>query len=106
MQDLVAFLPLIGIALVFWLLVIRPQSRRQRELRHMQATLEVGERVMLTSGVYGTLREVGDQTVAVEIADGVTITVARAAVGQVVERDRPEEVRPDETAGPAQAEEN
>lgn len=106
MQDLVAFLPLIGIALVFWLLVIRPQSRRQRELRHMQATLEVGERVMLTSGVYGTLREVGDQTVAVEIADGVTITVARAAVGQVVESERPDVARPDETAGPAQAEEN
>ena len=84
MQDLVAFLPLIGIALVFWLLVIRPQSRKQRELRHMQSTLEVGERIMLTSGVFGTLRKMGDETVDVEIADGVTITVARAAVGQVV----------------------
>jgi preprotein translocase subunit YajC len=98
-QDLVAFLPLIGIALVFWLLVIRPQSRRQRELRHMQSTLEVGERVMLTSGIYGTLRDVGDQTVDVEIADGVTVTVARGAVGQLVEEtDRGE---PDDTEGPA-----
>jgi preprotein translocase subunit YajC len=64
----------------------------------MQSTLEVGERVMLTSGIHGTLREVGDQTVAVEIADGVTITVARAAVGQLVVADRDE---PDDTAGPA-----
>jgi preprotein translocase subunit YajC len=103
-QDVVAFLPLIGIALVFWLLVIRPQSRRQRELRNMQSTLEVGERVMLTSGVYGTLREVGEETVGVEIADGVTITVARGAVGQVVEREqvgRNETDETDETAGPA-----
>ncbi len=84
MQDLVAFLPLIGIALVFWLLVIRPQSRRGRELRQMQSSLEVGNRVMLTSGVYGTLTEVTDQTVGLEIADGVRITVARGAVGQVV----------------------
>ncbi len=85
MQDLVAFLPLIGIALVFWLLVIRPQSRRQRELRQMQSTLDVGDRVMLTSGVYGTLREATDETVRVEVADGVVITVARAAIGQVVD---------------------
>ena len=91
MQDLVAFLPLIGIALVFWLLVIRPQSRRQRELRDMQSSLEVGERVMLTSGIYGTLREVGDETVAVEIADGVSITVARGAVGQLVDTSKPDE---------------
>jgi preprotein translocase subunit YajC len=97
-QDLVAFLPLIGIALVFWLLVIRPQSRRQRELRDMQSSLDVGERVMLTSGVYGTLREVGDQTVAVEIAPGVTITVARAAVGQIVTATDATET--DNTAGP------
>lgn len=106
MQDLVAFLPLIGIALVFWLLVIRPQSRRQRELRDMQSSLEVGERVMLTSGVYGTLREVGDQTVGVEVADGVVITVARGAVGQVV--DRPLPGGPDDTPtdGPRTAEES
>ncbi len=88
MQDLVGFLPLIGLVLIFWLLVIRPQSRRQRELRNMQSTLEVGERVMLTSGIYGTLREVGDETVAVEIAPGVTITVARGAVGQLVDPSR------------------
>ena len=102
MQDLVAFLPLIGIALIFWLLVIRPQSRRQRELRHMQSTLEVGERVMLTSGVYGTLREVGGETVAVEIADGVTVTVARGAIGQIVHM----KAEPDGPTGPADAEES
>ena len=106
MQDLVAFLPLIGIALVFWLLVIRPQSRRQRELRDMQSSLEVGERVMLTSGIYGTLREVGDQTVEVEIADGVAITVARAAVGQVVERTLPGGPDDTPTDGPRTAEES
>jgi preprotein translocase subunit YajC len=106
-QDLVAFLPLIGIALVFWLLVIRPQGRRQRELRNMQSTLEVGERVMLTSGIYGTLREVGDETVAVDIADGVTVTVARGAVGQVVDvSDRDEPDATDESHRPGDGEES
>jgi preprotein translocase subunit YajC len=101
-QDLVAFLPLIGIALIFWLLVVRPQSRRQRELRSMQSSLEVGEQVMLTSGVYGTLREVGEETVSLEIADGVRITVARAAVGQIA----PTTPEPDGPTGPADAEES
>ena len=88
MQDLVAFLPLIGIALVFWLLVIRPQSRRQRELAAMQSALEVGDQVMLTSGIHGTLREMGDDTVSVEIAPGVVVTVARGAIGKMLDAGR------------------
>jgi preprotein translocase subunit YajC len=75
---------LVGIALLFWLVLIRPQVRRQRELGHMQSTLEVGDEVMLTSGVFGTVRGVDDDVAQVEIAEGVTIKVARGAVGQVV----------------------
>jgi len=60
----------------------------------MQSTLEVGDEVMLTSGVYATVRSLDEDVAQVEIADGVTIKVARGAVGQVV---RAEEV-PDGTA--------
>ena len=84
MQDLFPVLFLVGIALLFWLVLIRPQARRQRELVHMQSTLEVGDEVMLTSGVYGTLRGLDEDVAEVEIADGVTIKVARGAIGQVV----------------------
>jgi preprotein translocase subunit YajC len=75
---------LVGIALLFWLLLVRPQVRRQRELVHLQSTLEVGDEVILTSGVYGTVRGLEDGVAQVEIADGVAIRVARGAVGQVV----------------------
>jgi len=77
----VEFLPLIGIALLFWLLLIRPQAKRQRELRGMQDSLTVGNQVILTSGIYGTVREVVDDDLRVEIADGVVIRVARGAIG-------------------------
>jgi len=77
----VEFLPLIGIALLFWVLLIRPQAKRQRELREMQQSLSVGDEVVLTSGIHGVLREVGDGDVRVEIAEGVVIRVARGAVG-------------------------
>ena len=76
-------LPLVGIALLFWLFIIRPASRRQKELRGMQSSLSVGDQIVLTSGVFGTVREVDDETVRVEIADGVTIKVARGAVGSI-----------------------
>jgi preprotein translocase subunit YajC len=94
-QEIVPVLTLVGFALLMWLLLVRPQARRQRELAHMQSTLEVGDEVVLTSGVYGTVRALDDAVAQVEIADGVTIRVARGAVGQVVgdgslERDVPE----------------
>ena len=49
----------------------------------MQSTLEVGDEVMLTSGVYGTVRSLDEAVAQVEIAEGVTIRVARGAIGQV-----------------------
>lgn len=78
------FLPLVGIVLLFWLFIIRPQSRRQKELRSMQSSLSVGDEVMLTSGVYASVREVADDHALVEIAEGVVIKVALGAVGNKV----------------------
>ena len=75
------FLPLVGIALLFWVLLIRPQAKRQRELRGMQDSLSVGDEVVLTSGIYGTVRGVDDGDLRVEVAEGVTIRVARGAIG-------------------------
>ena len=89
-QEILPVLTLVGFALLLWLLLVRPQTRRQRELARMQSTLEVGDEVMLTSGVYGTLRGLDEDVAQVEIADGVTIRVARGAVGQVLrETDTP-----------------
>lgn len=80
------FLPLVGIVLLFWLFIIRPQSRRQKELRSMQSSLSVDDEVMLTSGVFATVREIADDHVKVEIAEGVVIKVAAGAVGSRIEQ--------------------
>ena len=95
MQDVTPLLFLVGIALLFWLLLVRPQARRQRELARMQSTLEVGDEVMLTSGVLGTVRALDDEFAHVEIAPGVTIKVVRGAVGQVVREDRTPDDEPE-----------
>jgi len=79
-------LPLVGIALLFWLFIIRPASRRQKELGRMQSSLTIGDEVVLTSGVFGTVRGLEDDHVLVEIAAGVEIKVARGAIGTVTQR--------------------
>jgi preprotein translocase subunit YajC len=62
----------------------------------MQSTLEVGDEVVLTSGVYGTVRGLDEGVANVEIADGVTVRVARGAIGQVLLDDaEPDDAEPD-----------
>ena len=94
MPALVQLVPFIGIALLFWFLLIRPASKRQKELARMQSSLKAGDEVVLTSGIFGVLRETGER-LRVQIADGVTIEVARGAVGAVAQpglaSDEPEE---------------
>ena len=83
-MELASLLPIVGIALLFWLLLIRPAQRRQRETRQMQASLALGDEVMLTSGIYAVIRSLSDDRVTVEVSPGVTIDVARGAIGTVV----------------------
>jgi preprotein translocase subunit YajC len=83
-DNLFPILPLVGIAVLFWLILIRPAQRRQRALSQLQGQVSVGDEVMLTSGIYGTVRGLDDQTVSLEVSDGVTLKVVRAAVGSVV----------------------
>lgn len=88
MDTLVGLLPIIAIALVFWLLIIRPQMRRQRELVQMQSAISAGDEVLLSSGVFGTIAAIEDTHLMVTIAPGVEIKVARGAVAQIL-RDEP-----------------
>jgi preprotein translocase subunit YajC len=81
--ELASFLPLVAIALLFWLMIVRPASRRQKAVARLQADLQPGQRVMLSSGIYGTIRSLADDRARVEIAPGTEIEVARAAISVV-----------------------
>ncbi|MFC6285833.1 preprotein translocase subunit YajC [Nocardioides sp. GCM10027113] len=84
MPELVSLLPLVAIIGLFWLLLIRPQAKRQRELRRMQDALSVGDEVMLASGIFGRLVSTEGDRLHLEVSAGVTLQVARGAVAQVV----------------------
>jgi preprotein translocase subunit YajC len=94
----VEFLPLVAVALVFWLLILRPASKRQKEVRKLQAALSAGDRVLLSSGIFATVTETFDDRVRAEIAPGVVVDVARGAVA-AIEPARDEPRGPDDTLG-------
>lgn len=74
---------LIPVAMYF--LLIRPQRRRQREQAAMQSSIDVGDEVMTTSGVYGFITGFDGDIVWLEVDDNVQIRIARAAVQRKVD---------------------
>ena len=81
---LMQFLPLVLIFVVFYFLLIRPQSKRAKEHSAMIASLENGAEVVTSGGILGKVVELGDQFLTVEIADGVKVKVQRHTVTQVL----------------------
>jgi len=72
-------------ALVLYLFILRPTRERQKQfaaLRAMQESLRPGTRVMTSSGIHGTVHHVDEETVGLEVAPGVVIEVARAAIAE------------------------
>ena len=84
----VSLFPLLSLFLVFlilYLLVIRPQARRQRERDSMVKKVKKGDRIVTTSGIYGTVVSTrGDDVLVVKIADNVRVEMARPAVASVL----------------------
>jgi len=70
--------------LIIYFLMIRPNKKRQDEQRKMMDAMTPGARVMLTSGIFGTLQAVGEKQMVVELAPGVAITVVKQAIMKVV----------------------
>ena len=84
-EQVAGLLPLVLIAVVFWLLVIRPARRRQHDAATLQRSLAVGDKIMLTSGIFGSVVDIGTESLDVEVATGVVLSAHRQAVAKIVE---------------------
>ncbi|WP_420813298.1 preprotein translocase subunit YajC [Pararobbsia silviterrae] len=78
------FLPLLLMFAVLYFIMIRPQMKRQKEVRNMLAAMTKGDEVITNGGVVGKVSKVGEAYVGVEIADGVEITVQKTAVTTIL----------------------
>ncbi|MBN2167465.1 MAG: preprotein translocase subunit YajC [Marinilabiliaceae bacterium] len=73
--------PFILIIVVFYFFMIRPQMKRQKELKKFRDALKKGDKVITTGGIYGVVNEIkGDNTVVVEIADNVKVKIDKSAI--------------------------
>ncbi len=68
------------IFVVMYFFMIRPQQKRQKELNKFRSSLENGTKVITAGGIYGTVKEVNDESVLIEVDNGVKLRVAKSMV--------------------------
>jgi preprotein translocase subunit YajC len=78
------------LVVVGYFLIIRPQQKRAKEAKELQASLQEGSRVMMSGGIFGTLRHLGDKQVVVEVSPGVELTFVRQAIIRPLKDDEDE----------------
>ena len=81
-------LPMVLIIGVFYVLLIRPQQKRQRELQETISQLKAGDRIVTTGGVIGTITSVKDTSFLIRSAEKSILEIARSAVAGVDEEER------------------
>ena len=85
MQGTAGLVYLAVLALAFYLLIIRPQMQRAKQVRQLIASLAIGERVVTVGGLHGTIVSLDDRTLGIEVSEGMTLTFDRNAVGRKLE---------------------
>jgi len=85
MDAPVQLLVIVAAMVLFWAIVMRPARQQQKRVQQLQRDLEVGTEVVLSSGIFGTIRALTQGRAEIEVAPGTVITVARQVVVRRVE---------------------
>jgi preprotein translocase subunit YajC len=80
---LVNVVPILGIGLVFYFLVIAPANKQRKKQQEMLGSLKKGDRVLTTGGIYGVVQSVEAEVVYLKIAENVKVKVARSAISGI-----------------------
>lgn len=97
MEALGPFIPLILIFAVFYFLIIRPQSKRNKAHQEYLSNLKRGDRVITGGGIYGQITAINENMITLEIAENVRIKITRGAIAGGV--DEIEKQAPAKTGG-------
>lgn len=85
------FIQIALILLIFYLLLFKPQQKRMKEHRAMVESLKVGDRILTSGGIYGTVAKLNGAEISVEVAPNVEIVVDRMSVSGLIETPKTEE---------------
>jgi preprotein translocase subunit YajC len=72
---------------IFYFMLIRPQKKRMEEHRRLVDSVNPGDQIITMTGLYGTVRTIGDDDVEVDIAPGTTVRLLKSAIGRRVTED-------------------
>jgi preprotein translocase subunit YajC len=76
----IQFLPFVLVLAIFYFVILLPMKRRQKKVQQFLEALKVGDRIVTSSGIYGTITRITDRTVKVQIAERVNIELSKAAI--------------------------
>lgn len=87
-SSLLSFAPLILIFVIFYFLIIRPQSKKIKDLRLMVDNLKIGDRVITNSGILGVVKGLNknDGHVELEIANGVNVVMLKSSISDLLKK--------------------
>lgn len=71
---------MVAIFVVFYFFMIRPQQKKQKALEEQRSAMKVGDKVITSGGIHGTIKDIKEKDFVVEIADGVRIRIDKASV--------------------------
>jgi len=83
MELLISLSPIILMFVIFYFLLIRPQQKRQKQVRQMQSDLQKGDTVVTIGGLHGSIHAIDEDTIVIQSNDGTKLTYDRSAVREV-----------------------
>ncbi len=86
-MDFMGLLPIILMFVIFWFLLIRPQQKRQKQIREMHANLQKGDKIITIGGLHGTIDAIDEDKVVLIVDGNNKLTYDRNAVREVVNPD-------------------
>ncbi len=96
-ESYMSIILIVGLIAIFYFMLIRPQQKRMRQQMELMNNLRPGDEIMTSSGIYGTVTEVEEDTILLEVSEDVEIRVAKSAVARIFTvREEPEEEEPEE----------
>jgi preprotein translocase subunit YajC len=83
-MDIMTFLPMIAIFVVFYFLLIRPQQKRAKDAKAMLSALQKGDEVITAGGIVGKIAGLDEQYASIEVSPNVTVRVQRGSISQLL----------------------
>ena len=79
-NPIMTFLPLILIILVFYFFMIRPQMKKQKDLRSFRESIKKGDKVITTGGIYGKITDIKENVIVVDVGNNVRLKIDKSAI--------------------------